>query len=248
MWNIDCRLHFLLFQLRIFHKTPLGTRLLLGQHDQLAHNLCADTSTWKTEEGVLPVTTPPETGSFIRRQSSPLHSKSPVYGDMAQTVNIVSRQQWEAAAPKSKETLTGSAKRAVIHHTALPRCKDEKECKSRIASIQRNHMTERGFDDIGYNFLVGEDGSVYEGRGWGVVGAHAKGNNDDSVGIAFMGDFNVGTPSTEAMSSVKLLLQSGVCEGFLIPKFTVVGHRDLGQTECPGGKLYAALAQLKGCP
>lgn len=31
---------------------------------------------------------------------------------------------------------------------------------------------------------------MYEGRGWGVVGAHAKGNNHDSVGIAFMGNFN----------------------------------------------------------
>lgn len=40
------------------------------------------------------------------------------------------------------------------------------------------------------SFLVGGDGTVYEGRGWGVVGAHAKGNNHDSVGVAFMGNFN----------------------------------------------------------
>lgn len=39
------------------------------------------------------------------------------------------------------------------------------------------------------SFLVGGDGAVYEGRGWGVVGAHAKGNNHDSLGIAFMGNF-----------------------------------------------------------
>ncbi|KAI3353810.1 hypothetical protein L3Q82_005032 [Scortum barcoo] len=65
-----------------------------------------------------------------------------------------------------------------------------KECEKQLVSIQREHMTERGFDDIGYNFLVGGDGTVYEGRGWGVVGAHAKSNNHDSVGIAFMGNFN----------------------------------------------------------
>ncbi len=41
-----------------------------------------------------------------------------------------------------------------------------------------------------FSFLVGGDGTVFEGRGWGVVGAHAKGNNHDSVGIAFMGNFN----------------------------------------------------------
>lgn len=31
---------------------------------------------------------------------------------------------------------------------------------------------------------------MFEGRGWGVVGAHARGNNHDSLGIAFMGNFN----------------------------------------------------------
>ena len=39
-----------------------------------------------------------------------------------------------------------------------------------------------GWDDIGYNFLVGEDGNVYEGRGWDTVGAHAAPHNTNSVG------------------------------------------------------------------
>jgi N-acetylmuramoyl-L-alanine amidase len=38
------------------------------------------------------------------------------------------------------------------------------------------------WDDIGYNFIVGEDGNVYEGRGWGIVGAHAPGFNSYSLG------------------------------------------------------------------
>ncbi|XP_044057533.1 peptidoglycan recognition protein 5 [Siniperca chuatsi] len=165
---------------------------------------------------------------------------------MAQKVNIVSRSQWGAAAPRQKETLKGSAKRVVIHHTALPSCNGLKECTDRLVSIQRGHMNEKGFDDIGYNFLVGGDGTVYEGRGWGVVGAHVKGNNHDSLGIAFMGNFNNDTPSTEAISSVKQLLRSGVSQGFLQREFVLLGHRDLGSTECPGGKLYAALPQLRG--
>uniref|UniRef100_UPI0037E990EE peptidoglycan recognition protein 5 n=1 Tax=Semicossyphus pulcher TaxID=241346 RepID=UPI0037E990EE len=161
-------------------------------------------------------------------------------------VNIVHREQWGASFPRKKEALKGSAKRVVIHHTALPSCKDEKECKKRLVSIQRGHMTERNFDDIGYNFLVWSDGTVYEGRGWGVVGAHSKGNNHDSLGIAFMGNFNNDTPSAEAIMSVKQLLHIGVCQGFLLPEFKLLGHRDLGSTECPGEKLYAALSQLKG--
>lgn len=54
------------------------------------------------------------------------------------------------------------------------------------------------------------------------------------------------TPSTEALSSAKQLLQDGVAQGFISPEFALLGHRDKGQTDCPGAKLYAALPQLKG--
>ncbi|XP_030008861.1 peptidoglycan recognition protein 5 [Sphaeramia orbicularis] len=164
---------------------------------------------------------------------------------MEEAVTIVSRLQWGAAAPRNKETLKAAAQRAVIHHTAIESCKSQSDCMRQVKSIQKTHMQERGFDDIGYNFLVGGDGTLYEGRGWGVVGAHAKGNNHDSLGIAFLGNFNNDTPSREALQSVKRLLQSGVSHGFLHPEFVLFGHRDLGNTECPGAKLYAVLSQLR---
>jgi len=37
-------------------------------------------------------------------------------------------------------------------------------------------------DDIRYNFLIDEDGIIYEGRGWGVVGQHTEGHDDLSIG------------------------------------------------------------------
>ncbi|KAF3847986.1 hypothetical protein F7725_021014 [Dissostichus mawsoni] len=149
-------------------------------------------------------------------------------------MEIVSRQQWGAAAPKQAPDKFSCAQRVIIHHTDTPRCSSRSECVSRVASIQRGHMTERKWDDIGYNFLVAADGAVFEGRGWGAVGAHAKGNNHDSLGIAFIGNFKI-----------KQLLQSGVSQGFIKPQFGLCGHRDVGDTECPGGKLYAVLQQLK---
>ncbi|MED6289211.1 hypothetical protein CHARACLAT_000408 [Characodon lateralis] len=168
-----------------------------------------------------------------------------MYSLMRQTANIVSRQEWGAAAPKQKESLEGPAKKVVIHHTALQSCKGLSEGKDRLQSIQRLHMKERHFDDIGYNFLIGGDGSVFEGRGWGVMGAHTKGHNHDSLGIALMGNFNNDSPSKEAILSVKQLLMSGVLEGFIEPQFVLYGHRDLGATECPGKNLYAALSKLR---
>lgn len=39
------------------------------------------------------------------------------------------------------------------------------------------------------SFLIGNDGLVYEGTGWGVRGAHTYGYNGNGTGIAFIGNF-----------------------------------------------------------
>jgi N-acetylmuramoyl-L-alanine amidase len=48
-------------------------------------------------------------------------------------------------------------------------------------------MDRLNYSDIAYNFLVGGDGQVYEGRGWDIQDALAKNVNDISLGIAFIG-------------------------------------------------------------
>lgn len=50
-------------------------------------------------------------------------------------------------------------------------------------------MNNNGWDDIGYNFIIGEDGNVYEGRGWKYLGTHAPAYNGQSIGICVIGDF-----------------------------------------------------------
>ena len=69
--------------------------------------------------------------------------------------------------------------RAVIHHTATP-------IDTTVESIRNHHINVKGWDDIGYHFLVKEDGSVVEGRSMFKKGAHAKGRNN-YVGIALIG-------------------------------------------------------------
>ena len=62
-------------------------------------------------------------------------------------------------------------------------------------------MDSNGWDDIGYSFLIGGDGSVWEGRGWNVLGAHTYHFNDVGYGIDFMGDFMDHDPTQEAMEA-----------------------------------------------
>lgn len=44
------------------------------------------------------------------------------------------------------------------------------------------HQIDNKWADIGYHFLVGENGKVYEGRGWNREAAHAPGWNNDAFG------------------------------------------------------------------
>lgn len=64
--------------------------------------------------------------------------------------SVVPRARWGAAPPKGRVALEGPARRAVIHHTALPACSGLSECARLLRSIQRAHVDERGFDDVGY--------------------------------------------------------------------------------------------------
>uniref|UniRef100_H3BXH0 Peptidoglycan recognition protein 5 n=1 Tax=Tetraodon nigroviridis TaxID=99883 RepID=H3BXH0_TETNG len=157
--------------------------------------------------------------------------------------SVISRAEWGAVPPKSRAELDGPARKAVVHHTALAKCSGLSGCRDLLRSIQRFHMDERGFDDIGYNFLVGCDGSVFQGRGWGVVGAHAKGHNHDSVGIAFMGNYNEDAPSSEAVSAVRRLLQSGLSQGFLQPASLCWDTETWAAQSVRGDKLYAVLSE-----
>jgi N-acetylmuramoyl-L-alanine amidase len=79
---------------------------------------------------------------------------------------IVSRAEWGARAPSTTlSNLPNPVTYAVIHHSAGAPCTTKASCITTVKNIQTYHMNTNGWSDIGYNFLVGEDGNVYEGRG-----------------------------------------------------------------------------------
>nr|XP_014425775.1 peptidoglycan recognition protein 3-like [Pelodiscus sinensis] len=74
----------------------------------------------------------------------------------------------------------------VTLHTAGRSCSTQAECNQELLNIQQHHMNSKGWCNLAYNFLIGEDGNVYEGRGWNTEGAHTYGYNDIALGIAFI--------------------------------------------------------------
>lgn len=104
--------------------------------------------------------------------------------------------------------------------------------------MQTYHMESQNWDDIGYNFLVGGDGDVYEGRGWDKQGAHTKGFNAGSIGIAYIGTFNKKLPNDRQLLAGFLLMNEGVKLGKLTPDYKIYAHRQLIASESPGAAFY----------
>ena len=67
-----------------------------------------------------------------------------------------------------------------------------------------------GWCDIGYNFLIGEDGNAYEGRGWWTLGAHVTSYNTVSIGICQIGTYTNRTPNDIAISAMENLIACSV--------------------------------------
>ncbi|WP_244894036.1 peptidoglycan recognition protein family protein [Planobispora rosea] len=148
-------------------------------------------------------------------------------------MKITTRAGWNAAKAGTVYKVTwDERKEFVVHHTAGPKTQTPKQ-------IQAFHMgPERGWSDVGYNFLVDQHGVVYEGRGWLGVGAHCPGHNRSGIGVAYIGDNN---PTDEAKKSIRALYDEACRRAGR--KLAKRGHGQLYSTSCPGGKLQSWVNQ-----
>jgi N-acetylmuramoyl-L-alanine amidase len=151
---------------------------------------------------------------------------------------IVSRKEWKARTARKSTAMARPVAKVFIHHTETKNCSTLASCSAVVRSIQNYHMDEKKWSDIAYNFLVGEDGNVYEGRGWKIVGSHCTGWNTRAYGIAFIGKFTKTLPKVAALNAAKALIACGVKLKNISSNYTLHGHRDAKSTDCPGDPLY----------
>jgi peptidoglycan hydrolase-like protein with peptidoglycan-binding domain len=99
-----------------------------------------------------------------------------------------------------------------------------------MRSIDAGHRA-RGWNGIGYNFVIFPDGSVWEGRGWTLVGAHCTDYNRIGIGVQIhIGGAQAPTPAALA-SARELYLQASAQSGHALRR---MGHQDGYATLCPG--------------
>lgn len=146
-------------------------------------------------------------------------------------------------------------KKIIIHHTATTKNLDDPA--KAIRDIYVWHTLSRGWGDIGYNYIIDQQGKIYEGRYGGemVVGAHAGRGNFGSIGIAVLGNYQDEEPPEAVVTALTALIRekaqkynidtegASLFRGETYPN--VMGHREIMSTACPGDKLFALLPVIR---
>jgi len=180
--------------------------------------------------------------------------------------------QQQGGCPPRERPAYGRVRAGVIHHTVTANDYSEAEAPGIVLGICRYHRNANGWNDIGYQALVDRFGNVYQGRAGGmtkaVVGAQAQGFNEQTTAISSIGTHTKVEPTPAAQKAIvnylawrlavagidavgKTTLVSAGGElsrypsGRRVRLPEVIGHRDIGLTECPGGALYGLIADLR---
>lgn len=153
-------------------------------------------------------------------------------------------------------TYSKEIKLITVHHTAMQVEGDARSGVERMRALYQYHASNRGWGDIGYHYLIDEEGQIYEGKAGGkyVVGGHAYCNNINTLGIALLGNFEIEQPTQKQMKALQWLI-ADLADTYDIDlnknvsfhgktMTPVVGHRDLLSTDCPGFYAYGALPQV----
>lgn len=122
----------------------------------------------------------------------------------------------------------------IIHCSATPEGKD-----FTVADIDKWHKA-RGWQGIGYHYVIYRDGSVHAGRAEDKVGAHTSGYNANSIGVCYIGGYakDGKTPKDTRTNEQKVALRELVAElKAKYPSATIHGHYEFSPKACPSFKI-----------
>ena len=169
-------------------------------------------------------------------------------------IGVVSRSDWGASSTNCS-TLENDWYRMAIHHTAGSQTSGG-SVEGAVRALQSYSMGSGTFCDVPYQFLVGYDGTLYEGRPYDYYsGATGGGNNDGNIAISFLGCYDADGCSTshavtaEMMEAGQLLVHTlAALHDVPLNSDSIRGHQDWpnNATACPGDLLHPRLDELWG--
>ena len=150
-----------------------------------------------------------------------------------------------------------------LHHTAGFAAVTLAQGLDQVKRIQDFHQNGRGWNDIGYQFLMDQEGRLYQGRPFMnpsvpfhigpplAHGAHVGGANTGNIGVSLMGCYHPSAGSncrhemtTTAIDSL-LVTFAFLAERYGVAPQLMRGHRDFNATSCPGDNNYVQLPTFR---
>lgn len=189
----------------------------------------------------------PELQRLLLPTAMPAPAGGPAWGRLA----IERRASWRPL-PANRGNLDRmqQPRRVTIHHSAVyirdPR---PRAAAAQIGKIQREHMRNREYGDIGYHFLIDPSGRIWEGRELRYQGAHASGsNNIGNIGICLLGNFmrqrNDGQGPTQAQVQSMEQLVVQMMRHYRFGGDALFCHSDFKNTACPGPRMQPIVKQF----
>jgi hypothetical protein len=141
-------------------------------------------------------------------------------------VALISRADWGARASRKVASTSWRNRTAfMVHHSGGPATQTPRQ-------IQDWCMDGRKFADVDYNFLIDQQGRIYVGRGWTIIGAHCVGWNTKAIGVCVIGNNQL---SAAAKAALRELYAEAVRKAG--KSLAPMVHSDGDKTACPGAKL-----------
>lgn len=168
---------------------------------------------------------------------------------------ILDRDGWCSQCPAGGDPISEKPEFIIVHHSAG--VNSSSDWPAIVRSIWDFHVNVRGWDDIGYNYLIDPNGQIYLGRGEDILGAHFCGHNSQTLGVCMLGTYIDVLPPALALQQLKSITAWQNCKLEISPTeimyhsssemdlFGLSGHRDGCATQCPGQKLYEQLPELR---
>ena len=130
----------------------------------------------------------------------------------------------------------------IVHHSLT---KDSQTVS--WGAIRKYHIETNGWDDIGYQFgieLINDHYEILMGRRPDLIGAHTIGQNDQSIGVCVVGNYDVDPVPNKLKNEIQKLL-TWLLLNYQIPSKEIYGHCEFSTKTCPGKNLMDWIKEVR---
>lgn len=165
----------------------------------------------------------------------PFNASRPI--EILTPIEIITKDNWQALPQKGvgykfvrrpvKLAITSSGE--PVHS-----CRTKAACVDILRSLQVDYFNGDGetdhYVDIPFNFMIDEQGTIYEGRGWRNQCAAVATYNPETICFAYIGSFEDKPPGERFLDSLKKLIEFSVYHDFVERDYKLYIQQDLGQS------------------